>query len=215
MLVDMNAHPMFPLGMTLLPGEPLSLQVFEPRYRAMVADCTSPDGDNTFGVVLIARGHEVGGGEERVDVGTLALIEEFSVRPDGRYHLSCVGTDRFRVRSWQADDPYPKADIELWPTQDIDSQTLDLGPVVRRLESLAETLLRIRGIGVEDRLVEPLQSDEPVETKIFDTAVRLGLGPADRLRILSAPNTARRIDELSQALDDLIAVIEFSGLPSD
>jgi Lon protease-like protein len=201
--------------MTLLPGEPLSLQVFEPRYRQMVADCTSPGADNSFGVVLISRGHEVGGGEERVDVGTLALIEECSPRPDGRYHLSCVGTDRFRVRSWLPDDPYPIADIELWPTAVAESGGFDLAPVSRRLESLADTLSRVRGIAVGDRLTEPLQAETTVETKIFDTAVRLGLGPADRLRILSAPDTGKRIDELCQALDDLIAVIEFSGLPTD
>jgi hypothetical protein len=213
MLGDMSAHPMFPLGTTLLPGEPLSLQVFEPRYRTMVADCTSKDGDNTFGVVLIARGHEVGGGEERVDVGTLASIERCSPRPDGRYDLWCVGTERFRVRSWLPDDPYPKADIELWPTPQTDELNLDLQPVVHRLESLAEALKRIRGIKVGDRLIEPLDNDETVETKVYGTAVRLGLGPADRLRILSAPTAAERIDELCQALDDLIAVIEFSGLP--
>jgi Lon protease-like protein len=206
---------MFPLGMTLLPGEPLSLQIFEPRYLQMVADCTSSGGANTFGVVLISRGHEVGGGEERVDVGTLALIEECSPRPDGRYHLSCVGTDRFRVRSWLPDDPYPIADIELWPTSDTVNGPDDLLPVRRRLESLADTLSRVRGIAIGDRLIEPLQTDNAVETMIYDTAVRLGLGPTDRLRILSAPDTGQRIDELCQALDDLIAVIEFSGLPTD
>ncbi len=206
---------MFPLGMTLLPGEPLSLQIFEPRYVQMVSDCTSEAGDNSFGVVLISRGRETGGGEERVDIGTLAHIEQCSPRLDGRFHLTCVGTDRFRVRAWVPDDPYPQAEIELWPTTDPASRPGDLNPVIARLGQLASTLARVRGIKVGDRLTEPLQSDEPMDAKVYRTAVRLGLGPADKLRILSAPGTTDRIDALTQALDDLIAVIEFSGLPTD
>ncbi|WP_207839889.1 LON peptidase substrate-binding domain-containing protein [Williamsia soli] len=211
----MSAHPMFPLGMTLLPGEPLSLQIFEPRYVQMVADCTADTGHNSFGVVLISRGRETGGGEERVDVGTLAQIEECSPRPDGRFHLSCVGTDRFRVRTWLPDDPYPLAEIELWPSTDPVAAPGALNPVIARLGQLAATLDRVRGIEVGDRLTEPLEAEEPLDAKVYGTAVRLGLGPADRQKILSAPGTPARIDALSQALDDLIAVIEFSGLPSD
>nr|WP_238148157.1 LON peptidase substrate-binding domain-containing protein [Janibacter hoylei] len=50
---------MFPLGTVLLPGQPLPLQVFEPRYLTMLRDVA--DGDGRFGVVLIDRGFEVGG----------------------------------------------------------------------------------------------------------------------------------------------------------
>lgn len=206
---------MFPLGMTLLPGEPLSLQIFEPRYVQMVADCTSDSGNNSFGVVLISRGRETGGGEERVDIGTVARIEECSARPDGRYHLTCVGTERFRVRTWVPDDPYPQAEIELWPSTNPLARPGDLNPVIARLGQLAATLDRVRGIEVGDRLTEPLQSDEPMDAKVYGTALRLGLGPADKLAILSAPGTLERIAALTQALDDLIAVIEFSGMPAD
>ncbi len=76
---------MFPLGTVLLPGMPLSLHVFEPRYRQMVDDCRA--GDGTFGVVLIERGSEVGGGDVRTDVGTLTRIVEARELPDGRWLL--------------------------------------------------------------------------------------------------------------------------------
>ena len=49
------------------------LHVFEERYRRLMADCLA--GDGAFGVVLIARGSEVGGGDQRVDVGTVARID--------------------------------------------------------------------------------------------------------------------------------------------
>lgn len=64
--------PMFPLGTVLLPGAYLPLHVFEPRYRRLVQACL--EGSPEFGVVLIERGSEVGGGERRFDVGCVARI---------------------------------------------------------------------------------------------------------------------------------------------
>ncbi len=80
---------MFPLSTVLFPHARAFLHVFEPRYRAMVADCLA--GDRRLGVVLIARGSEVGGGDQRVDVGTLASIETAEPAADGRWHLAVEG----------------------------------------------------------------------------------------------------------------------------
>ena len=66
--------PMFPLGTVLFPSVFLPLHVFEPRYQELTRDCLA--GDNEFGVVLIERGSEVGGGDARFDVGTVARIIE-------------------------------------------------------------------------------------------------------------------------------------------
>ena len=66
-----------------LPRSVLPLHVFEPRYRALVADCLAGSGE--FGIVLIARGSEVGGGDERVGVGTVARIGDASPLSDGRW----------------------------------------------------------------------------------------------------------------------------------
>ena len=57
----MAAQPMFPLQSALLPGEVLPLRIFEPRYSELVQDCLAMT-DPAFGVVLITRGREVGGG---------------------------------------------------------------------------------------------------------------------------------------------------------
>ena len=54
----MTAQPMFPLQSALLPGEPLPLRIFEPRYSQLVRDCLEMT-DPAFGVVLITRGLEV------------------------------------------------------------------------------------------------------------------------------------------------------------
>ena len=82
---------MFPLGSVLFPHAALPLHVFEPRYRALVEDCLA--GEPDFGVVLIERGSEVGGGETCFGVGTVTRIVEAGQFPDGRYALvtMCIG----------------------------------------------------------------------------------------------------------------------------
>ena len=65
---------MFPLGSVLLPGMPLALRVFEPRYVELLSTVLG-DTDREFGVVLIERGSEVGGGDVRFGAGTVARIE--------------------------------------------------------------------------------------------------------------------------------------------
>ena len=84
----MGPTPMFPLESALLPGEKLPLRIFEPRYSALVGTAW-PVTDRAFGVVLIERGREVGGGDDAHDVGALARIAEFEDHGDGRYRLRC------------------------------------------------------------------------------------------------------------------------------
>src|SRR3954447_12098654 len=105
----MPVLPMFPLGSVLLPSVFLPLHVFEPRYRALTEHCLA--GEREFGVVLIERGSEVGGGDVRSPVGTVARILEAVQFDDGRWALGVVGTRRVRVTAWLDDDPYPRAEV--------------------------------------------------------------------------------------------------------
>ena len=92
----MPSLPMFPLGTVLFPYATLPLHVFEPRYRLMTRHVL--DGDHEFGVVLIERGSEVGGGDVRFDVGTVARVVQIAEVPDGRYALVTVGVRRIERR---------------------------------------------------------------------------------------------------------------------
>ena len=209
--------PMFPLGSVLLPGEKLPLHVFEPRYRAMVEDALTAAGDGEpgrFGVVLIERGHEVGGGDTRGDVATTAVIEQCLPLPDGRYVLDCVGVERLRVTRWLEDDPYPRAVVSVWP-DDTDRTPADMSVVVQKAETLMSVLTEIASA----RDVPPphLPSLAGVESgvaeSIYRFAAALPLGPSDRLAVLSAPTVSARVAALAEAIDDVIAVAEFSRMP--
>lgn len=92
----MSAIALFPLNIVLFPGGPLPLRIFETRYVDMMRRCMRESSD--FGVVLIREGSEVGPAET-FDVGTMAKIVDFHQLSDGLLGLSCVGQQRFRIRS--------------------------------------------------------------------------------------------------------------------
>ena len=104
---------MFPLSTVLFPEAGLPLHVFEERYRTLMGACLETDGE--FGVVLIARGSEVGGGDQRTDVGTGARIANVAELDDGRLLVVATGVRRVRVEDWLPDDPYPCALVEDLP----------------------------------------------------------------------------------------------------
>lgn len=131
--------PMFPLGSVLFPYMPLRLRVFEERYLIMLAELLKTE-DARFGVVLIERGHEVGGGEERFDVGTIAEITELGAQ-EGFVGLGARGGRRFQVTRWLEDAPHPRADISEMPDLEWDVRLAELRTqteqVVRRTLAMA------------------------------------------------------------------------------
>jgi len=200
--------PMFPLGMTLLPGSLLPLHVFEPRYVQMVHDLLASDVDPpAFGVVMIERGREVGGGDVRADVATLAIVRDIQALPGGRYQLVASGDARIRVTEWRHDEPYPRADGELWADEgrlpdDIATEVERLHQKVLEINALA------RDAGQEVAPDETTISPEP-GLAIYHLAALSPIGATDRYRLLRAPSVAERCSVLDEVLDDARAVLDF------
>ena len=105
----MPTLPMFPLGSVLFPHMPLRLRVFEERYLLMLSELLKTESAR-FGVVLIERGREVGGGEQRFGVGTVAQIIQIGAQ-EGFVGLVAQGGPRFAVERWLADAPHPWAEV--------------------------------------------------------------------------------------------------------
>ncbi len=208
---------MFPLGSVLLPGGVLPLKVFEPRYRQLVQDILADDlHPPEFGVTMIERGSEVGGGDQRSLVGTIARIIDIQVLPGNMYGLAAVGVERFRVIAWLPDDPYPLADIDIWPDErDAADRSEDASPPSETTVRIASIHRRIRTINREieqlGELVPPPDqeiSDDP-RLAVYHLGSLAPLGPADRYRMLTAPSLSSRLDVLESALDDVVAMLEF------
>ncbi|MGT2424971.1 LON peptidase substrate-binding domain-containing protein [Amnibacterium kyonggiense] len=134
----MTAIPMFPLGSVLLPHMPLPLRVFEPRYLAMLRDIL-PDEPAEFGVTLIERGQEVGGGDVRTDIGTVAQVGSLDTSGEAVL-LIAQGVRRIRVDRWLEDAPYPRAEVT-----DLEEPAWsdDLSPLLARADQLVRRVLKL------------------------------------------------------------------------
>jgi uncharacterized protein len=203
---------MFPLQSALLPDEDLPMQIFEPRYATLVRDCLTDD-DPRFGVVLISQGREVGGGEARCDVGTVARITEcVDLAGSGRFMLRCRTGERIRVCDWLPDDPYPQAMVQLWPDEPGEPVTADqLEALEDRVLGLFERIASARDFELPDRdtiLGATSDIDDP-GARLFALAARVPIGAADRYSVLAAASAADRLAALNEAVDSVAAVIEF------
>ncbi len=201
--------PMFPLGAVLLPGEALPLRVFEPRYHELVQRCLATDG--RFGVVLIERGAEVGGGDVRTDVGTVAEIVDHATTGPGRYSLACRGTARIRVVRWLLDAPYPLAEAEPWP----DSEDDGGWPAARDRVVAARAELVALWRELADRArrratpLPPLALPDDPSDCSYALTTALPLSEADRHRALAAAGPVERAAILVEAAADVADALRF------
>jgi Lon protease-like protein len=196
---------MFPLGSVLLPGMVLPLHVFEERYRRLVDDVLAAE-DPEFGVTLIERGSEVGGGDIRAMTACVARVLEAARTDDGRWAIVAVGVRRARVVEWLPDGPYPRARIEDWnddgaPPPDAGGRLDVLQARVRRLLALASEL----GAGAPPA---DLEFSEDVQLCSFQLGVMAPLGPLDRLRVLTAPGVGERLEVLEQLVGEQEELLE-------
>ena len=204
--------PMFPLGTVLFPHMVLPLHVFEPRYRELVRDVL--DGDREFGVTLITHGHEVGGGDQRATVGTIARVVQAEELDDGRWLVIGVGTRRCVVTEWRADDPYPKAEIteleERDPAPGEDPATL--------VAAIEPRLRRVLAMDTElghDGVPATVELDEDPAVACWQIAVFAPLSPFDAQRVLEQDSCADRLRLLHEVLIGVEQVLGFQLRAAD
>ena len=211
-MVTAVSMAMFPLQSTLLPDEDLPMQIFEPRYTALIRDCMRDD-DPRFGVVLISQGREVGGGDVRCDVGTVARITDcVDLAGSGRFVLRCRTGERIRVCDWLPDDPYPRAMVQAWPDEPGEPVTAgQLEELEDRVMALFERIAAARDFSLPQRDVLLGNAADTVDpgARLYALAARVPIGAADRYSVLAAPSAAQRLAALSEAVDSVAAVIEF------
>lgn len=182
--------PLFPLGIVLLPGEPVPLHIFEPRYKEMVRVCI--DGDRPFGIVYASE-------EKVAEVGCTARIERVAARyDDGRLDIVAVGEQRFRVDAIHRDLVYLSAEVEA--VEDAEAED-DAGA---RQAAIARHMKLLEMAGEPPK---PQRYDQslPVSYVIGRNA---GLDLADKQRLLEMDREADRIRFLSDHLGSLLVRLE-------
>ena len=185
----MAVMPMFPLSTVLMPGMPLPLRIFEERYLKLLGDLLGAETPE-FGVVLISCGPEVGGGEKRMNIGTIASVTNIGTT-EQFYGLESVGSRRFRVNAWLPDDPYPLADIDFIPDLIWDDTLM---PARVHLETKVRQLLAFASEFGDLQYGPDVEfSDDPMEA-CWQLAGVLPVGELDQMDLLG-----------SQSAEELIA----------
>jgi Lon protease-like protein len=195
------AIPVFPLdGALLLPHAQLPLQIFEPRYIAMVDDAMA--GERIIGMVQTRPG----GDPERPElqpVGCAGKITTFSETADGRYLITLTGLSRFAVREeLTSPTPYRQARVDFLSYEEDLKAIADDEEGFDRLRLLGalKDYLERRALDVDWETAKAA----PVEALINSLAMALPFDPAEKQALLEAPG-------LDERRDTLVALMEIDA----
>jgi Lon protease-like protein len=189
--------PIFPLeDATLFPNAARPFQVFEPRYRAMVADALK--GDRVIGMVTLKPGYEADyeGRPPIYDIGCAGVIDRVEELPDGRFNILLRGLVKFRVASEDQGRPYRLARVGALPEPTPAEERALLQQQRRRLEAFVTTS------GGDPGAPRDMPDEELVDT----IAQYVPLAPPERQALLELEGVLAR----SQAL---LALLESAAAP--
>jgi len=185
-----EVFPVFPLaGALLLPRGKLPLNIFEPRYLAMVEDALAAG--RMFAMIQPDPSTPAGpNGPGLFHVGCLGRLSSFAETDDGRYLITLTGLCRFRVREEVISgrgyrrvrgdfSPYI-ADLDLTPRP----ATLDRTVLLAALQAY----FTHRGIDANWEAIRSL----PEAALALTLAMVCPLDPAEKQALLEAPDDAER-----------------------
>ena len=190
--------PLFPLpDVVLFPDVSLPLRIFEPRYRAMVADALK--GNRIIGMVLLRPGYEADyeGRPPIFPVGCAGVITEVEELANGEYTLVLRGLQKFQVKSEDPGGAYRVAHITPLPEAPRDEPQI----AALRAERLRVEALLSR---VADRLgIEPVPETLSNEGLVIGLAQILGLTPIEWQELLERSGVLARLKSLADLLEAL------------
>ena len=185
--------PIFPLpNVVLFPHVFLPLHIFEPRYRAMVAEAL--EGDRIIGMTLLKPGWETDyeGRPPIYSVGCAGLITVGDRHPDGRYNIVLRGFEKFRVISEDTTRPYRTARIE--PV----GEPACTEPAVMRSERRRLEHLILAASQPEEPITPPSMPDEDFVNAL---AQYMNFDPLEKQALLERPGLLARCRSLIELLE--------------
>ena len=187
--------PVFPLpGALLLPRGQMPLNIFEPRYLAMIDD-TMRDGHRLIGMIQPDPGHP--GPEDKPNlykVGCVGRITQLAETGDGRYLLELTGVARFRIEDEPAVlTPYRQCRVTYQPFAD--DFIARKGEEAVNREELLKTLsdfLKANKLKADWEGIEKA----PNEALVNALAMMSPYGSAEKQALLEAPDLKTRAEIL-------------------
>jgi Lon protease-like protein len=199
---EQETIPLFPLSAVLFPGAPLPLQIFEPRYRTLVAELLELEPEERrFGVVAIQAGSEAGMPLPQIfPIGCEARVRRIEPMPDGRSALLAVGATRFRLLEVDTTShPYLSGTVRWLEESEGEPGLAEaVSPRVRTaLQSYTATLMALTGSGLGGSDSRSPFGDgeppiEPTQLSYF-AASSLLLPLRERQALLELADTATRL----------------------
>ena len=184
--------PIFPLtGALLLPRGVLPLNIFEPRYLAMVDDALS--GNRLIGMVQptdAAAGHSPQGDPPIYRTGCAGRITSFDETEDGRYLITLTGLCRFRVTGESASNGgFRRADVD-WSAFAGDYEQSPVALDRRRLTAALRAYFSQHEISADWEAIEET-TDERLVTSL---SMICPFDPTEKQALLEAPTMDERAD---------------------
>jgi Lon protease-like protein len=187
--------PLFPLNVVLFPGMPLSLHIFEPRYRLLTRRCLDNGYfplERAFGVTLLAEGQEGQANTQPLEIGCTARIVHVTPLPDDRFNLQTLGERRFRVLSKRIEDEYWIGEVE-WLDDHQENPILEAE--VTRVRCALDGYLRAiadgAGVGTPD--LAQLEVPSSPETFSMWIAALMPVAPREKQPLLEMTSTSQRL----------------------
>jgi hypothetical protein len=182
----------------------LPLHIFEERYRLLASYLLAQPEPRQFGIIAIRKGREVGTDSATAlhDVGCVATVRQITPHADGRFDMTTVGAQRFRLLRVDQSLPYSQGEIEPLPdTEETAGPAAAAGPqepaselaaVTRRVQTGFRAYLNAladRGGGVVN---VPELPDEPLLLSYVVGAAMI-IDLAERQSLLAAPTVLDRL----------------------
>jgi Lon protease-like protein len=180
---------LFPLNTVLFPGAALNLHVFEPRYKQMISECL--EGGEAFGVCLIRDGDEAGDPDVMPhEIGTTAEIGDVTPLENGRYYISTVGRQRFRIERVLAREPFLTVEVSYLP-EDKPGDDATVGELAREIRDVFRDYLRllVEFSGMHADIELP---DDPIDAS-FLIGDALQVADSMKQRLLELSSTEQRL----------------------
>ena len=187
--------PVFPLsGALLLPRGQLPLNIFEPRYLAMIDDSLR-DGHRLIGMIQPDPAHP--GDPEKPNlfhVGCLGRITQLAETGDGRYLIQLTGIARFRVeRELSVQTLYRQCEVGYAPfTDDLIARKGEDAVDRDRLLKALSAFLKVNRLQADWQGIE----SAPNEALVNALAMMSPFGVAEKQALLEAPDLKTRADVL-------------------
>lgn len=195
--------PLFPLPLVLLPGAPVPLHIFEPRYRRLLDDCM--EADRCFGLLFcppeldeaaLPRGH----------VGCVAEVDSAERLPDGRSNILVQGKERFALRAYvDSDRPYLVGEVEAY--EDAVEPGIPLEEAAQRITQLFRRVGRAARALADDPSPVPTLPADPA-LLAFSVAAYIDLDARQRQELLASRSPAARLQEIETLLAPAAGGIE-------